>query len=435
MSRSSVVVIGLDGVPYSLLSDLTSNGTMPQLKSVIDAGVFLPMTTSLPPVSSVAWTSFMTGRNPGGHGIFGFTDVRHDRLALKLPSYDDVCCPTIWNVLSHRRSAIVNLPFTYPARPLNGVLIAGFVVPIFERSVFPRSLLPWLTGLGYKTDVDAQKGRVDRNGLIRELFEVLNIRETVFLQTLAMEPWDLFVGVVTGTDRLHHFFFDAADDPFHPFRSAFEDYYRRIDMLIGRALETASPDARVIVLSDHGFTRLNVQVYVNEILKSLGYLSFRCPSPRRLDDIDPGSKAFALDPTRIYINSQKRFPFGTVANGETVRSELKAALKALTVGSLGCSTIEVGLPPELPLFADVISAQDVYDADCRNLEPDLIVIPTPGIDPKAAIGTGKLFMKDIFTGMHTQDDAFLILNDQSRKDLPQPMTIDRVADLIYEKLL
>ena len=137
MSRfHKVAVLGLDGVPFSLLQELFATGVMPRLAEVARSGSFMRMETSLPCVSSVAWTSFMTGKNPGGHGIFGFTDLAPGRIALRLPSFDDISSPVMWHVAQGKRSVVVNLPFTYPARPLQGLLISGFVAPILERSVY-----------------------------------------------------------------------------------------------------------------------------------------------------------------------------------------------------------------------------------------------------------------------------------------------------------
>ncbi len=250
-----VAVLGLDGVPYSLLKHMFESGHMPFMAKIGASGTFVPMETALPPISSVAWTSFMTGKNPGDHGIFGFTDLKEDEIALHLPSFDDIRVPTIWQSLPDKRSVVVNLPFTYPARPLSGVLISGFVAPIFERSIYPESLIPWLRSKNYRIDVDCVQGRQDRWGLVRELFETLSVHEEVMLSLIQSEPWDLFIGVITGTDRLHHFFFDARSDSVHPVHADFVMYYQRVDAFVRRFSEKLGSDTLLILLSDHGFYR------------------------------------------------------------------------------------------------------------------------------------------------------------------------------------
>jgi predicted AlkP superfamily phosphohydrolase/phosphomutase len=408
-----VAVLGLDGVPYSLLTGLFEAGVMPNLAATAREGIFAKMQTCLPAVSSAAWASFMTGKNPGHHGIFGFTDLAENEISLRLPSFDDIRQPVVWNMVRGKTTVVVNLPFTYPARPLNGVLISGFVAPIFERSVCPESLIPWLRSLDYRTDVDAVKGRQDRRSLVQELFKSLAVREKVMFTLMDDTSWDLFIGVITGTDRLHHFFFDAKDDPAHPFHVDFMDYYRRIDAFFGRFLSRVASDTRLIVLSDHGFTRLKKQVYLNPILRSLGYLSFTRPDPQSLDDIHPDSRAFAMDPTRIYLNSSARFGRGVLGSNETVevRAKLKQDLEELRLRDVGILEPGNGATPDDSLFAEVKLKEEIYEGDLLPLAPDLVIIPKVGYDVKAAINAPGPVMTDIFTGMHTHDDAFLILSD------------------------
>ncbi|MBI4964331.1 MAG: alkaline phosphatase family protein [Desulfomonile tiedjei] len=433
---TKVVVLGLDGVPYSLLTELFRNGVMPNLAAMAGEGAFARMDTTLPAVSSVAWASFMTGKNPGRHGIFGFTDVAEDEISLKLPSFDDIRQPAIWNMIPGKSTVVVNLPFTYPARRLDGTLISGFVAPIFERAVYPQSLIPWLRSLDYRIDVDAVKGRQDRGFLIHDLFKTLDIREKVMLSLMDETPWDLFIGVITGTDRLHHFFFDAKDDPTHPFYSDFMDYYRRIDLFFGRFQDRVTNQTKLILLSDHGFTRLKKQVYLNPILCSLGYLSFTRPEPQSLNDIHPDSQAFAMDPTRIYLNTRERFRRGILSPVEAaeVRAKLKHELEGLRLRDVGIIEAGPGETRDDYLFAEVKAKEEIYEGDLLSLAPDLVIIPSAGYDPKAAINAAAPVMTDIFTGMHTHDDAFLIIRDTRQSEVPANPCITDVAGKILNAL-
>ena len=433
---TKVAVLGLDGVPFSLLQDFFAKGIMPRLAETAKSGTFLRMETSLPCISSVAWTSFMTGKNPGDHGIFGFTDVWPDKLALRLPSFDDIRSTVIWNALPGKTSVVVNLPFTYPARPLNGILISGFVAPLFERSVYPQSMIAWLKSRNYRIDVDAVKGRQDRRFLVRDLFETLKIHSEVMLTLMERENWDLFIGVITGTDRLHHFFFDAAQDPSHPLHKDFIDYYRMIDSFFSRFVERCGKSARLIVLSDHGFTRLKTQVYLNHILKTMGYISFVKSEPVSPEDIHPGSKAFAMDPSRIYLNSKERFSHGALNSkeAEMIRISLKKELESLRLIDIGFLNPQGSDRPEDRVFTRVLLKEDIFDGKCIAWAPDLVVIPRSGYDPKGALNVRAATMTDIFTGMHTHDDAFLIVDDPDiGKRLSQPRITD-VFGLMMEVL-
>ena len=432
---SKVAVFGLDGVPFGLLERFFMEGHMPRLAEVAARGTFVKMKSTLPAISSVAWASFMTGANPGEHGIFGFTDLQHGEIALRLPSFDDIRCPTVWHRAGGKRALVVNLPFTYPARPLEGILVAGFVAPLFERAVYPSDLIPWLQSKGYRTDVNSVAAREDRRILIRDLFETLHVHGEVMAALVSREPWDLFIGVITGTDRLHHFLYEAHDNPSHAFYRDFIDYYRTVDSVVGSVLDRIGPDCAVMVLSDHGFTHLHCDVYLNQVLRTLGVLSFSRPNPQSLADIAPRSLAFAMDPTRIYLHSRERFSKGTLSPAacEEIRGRLKhdlARMRLHDVGIRGAS----GVDADEPLFDRVVLREDVYHGAQADHGPDLVVVPRRGYDVKATLKISAATSKDIFTGMHTHDDAFLIVDDPAIAErMPEPEISD-VAGLALEIL-
>jgi predicted AlkP superfamily phosphohydrolase/phosphomutase len=67
-----VIVLGLDGLDYDVTRQMIESGLMPGLAKLAAAGGFAPLGTSIPPQSPVAWSSFITGLDPGAHGIFDF---------------------------------------------------------------------------------------------------------------------------------------------------------------------------------------------------------------------------------------------------------------------------------------------------------------------------------------------------------------------------
>ena len=102
-------------------------------------GTLLQMDTSIPDISSVAWTSFMTGSNPGRHGIYGFLDLQPNSYKIYFPNSRHIQSKTLWDVAggAGRRSVVINVPSTYPAQPLNGVLISGFVAININKATYP----------------------------------------------------------------------------------------------------------------------------------------------------------------------------------------------------------------------------------------------------------------------------------------------------------
>lgn len=70
--QKKVIVLGIDGMDPEVASRLMAEGKMPNFKKLAEEGGFSPLGTSIPPESPVAWSNFITGRNPGGHGVFDF---------------------------------------------------------------------------------------------------------------------------------------------------------------------------------------------------------------------------------------------------------------------------------------------------------------------------------------------------------------------------
>lgn len=400
-ARSRVVIIGLDGTPYSLLKDLIKRGKMPNLAGIMSQGHFGPMKVSLPEVSSVSWSSFMTGTNSGEHGIYGFMDVKPGTYELYFPNFRDLKVPTLFDELGdqNKKSVVINLPSSYPAREIPGILISGFVAIDLKKAVYPPSLLPKLEESSYQIDVDVSKAKDDPDFLIKNLHSTLEAREKVAQYLWKDSDWDLFMLVITGTDRLHHFLFDAYEDENHPYHQAFLEYYQKVDKVIAHFHDLTSnlkpPTPHFLLLSDHGFTKIKSEVYVNRWLVENGYLRFKKEKPESLADIDKGSKAFALDPSRIYVNLKDKYPQGEVAQKDyyTLRQELKESL------------LDLKLDGQLVL-QDVFFKEELYSGPYLDMGPDLILLSHGGFDLKGSVQKEAIFGRSKLQGMHTYDDAF-----------------------------
>jgi predicted AlkP superfamily phosphohydrolase/phosphomutase len=116
MDKGRTVIIGLDGMPYGLMNKFAQDGTMPNFGALVDEGVFRQMASSIPEVSSVAWSSAITGTNPGEHGVFGFTDVAPGTYRTTFPNYNNLKVKPFWEREGNGRSVIINVPTTFPAR-------------------------------------------------------------------------------------------------------------------------------------------------------------------------------------------------------------------------------------------------------------------------------------------------------------------------------
>ncbi|MCZ6688356.1 MAG: alkaline phosphatase family protein [Planctomycetota bacterium] len=413
-----VAVIGLDGAPCSLLETMAANGRMPHLAEILAEGTMRAMDAPLPEISSVSWATFFTGCNPGRHGIFGFSDLRPSSYDVYFPNLGDVRGEAVWDIVGRcgGRSVVLNVPTTYPARPLDGVLCSGFVALDLEKATYPDAAYRWLKGIGYRIDADMRLARKSLPRFLEDLKETLALREKALLHFFDEEDWDLFIGVITATDRLQHFFFEDSLSEDSEYHDDFYEIYRETDRFLGEIHRRVKErnDTTLLLMSDHGFTRLEKQVYLNHWLVEKGYLSFGKKEPESLADISSDSRAFALDPSRIYIHEKGRYPRGSVEPGEPARKLREEIAERL-----------VGLELEgRPVLRRVWRREEIYSGPRASSAPDLVLVSEPGFDLKGALAKGVLADRDIFSGMHTPDDAVFYLRGKPLiKEKPRVMDL------------
>jgi predicted AlkP superfamily phosphohydrolase/phosphomutase len=139
-----VLVIGLDGVPLELIRSWAQDGKLPVLKSVMDEGVVGPLRSTIPPISAPAWSSFMTGKNPGKTGIYDFLYRRNGSYGFSPNDASRRDGRSLWNILSaeNKRVGVLNVPMSYPVEPVNGFMISGWMTPYMAQDfVYPPHLL------------------------------------------------------------------------------------------------------------------------------------------------------------------------------------------------------------------------------------------------------------------------------------------------------
>ncbi len=412
-----IVIIGLDGVPYRLLKGLAEKSVMPNTGSIIKEGIFRKLQSSIPEVSSVAWSSVITGANPGEHGIFGFMDLAPGTYRLRFPNFNDLKKPPFWNKIKGK-SVIINVPSTYPVKELNGIHISGFISPRVEKSVYPATLLPELKELDYRVDVDSSKAHKSLELFLADLDKTLKARIRTF-RWLWEEDWEIFMLVFTGTDRLMHFLWDAYEDKNHRYHQDFLSHFRQIDEVIGEVKSKISNQDSLIMLSDHGFEHLDKDIYINHLLRREGFLKLQDVREPTWSNIDHPTKAFALDPARIYLNLKNKYPRGAVEpeDKEGILRDLRSLFNSLEVDNK-------------KVIRDVYRKEEIYSGLLLEQAPDLVLIGNKGFNLKATLKANKLADKGIFTGKHTQDDAFLLVKGYNITNVRENPTVSDVVDIM-----
>jgi predicted AlkP superfamily phosphohydrolase/phosphomutase len=403
--KPRVVVLGLDGVPWSYLQRQFDAGELPNLRALVEGGALAQMDTTVPNVSSTAWATFMTGANPGKHGIYGFVDRTPGTMKTYVPTSRNLRLPTVWEVLSEhgKRVFSMNVPGTFPSRPANGTIIGDFLSPSVAKAAPNAKVAEDLARFGYILDADPVLAHRDKGKFLDHLEEVLDRRMTALRHFWHQEQWDLFVAHVMETDRMHHFLWGEMDEGHPEYAPRFLEVYKRVDDAVGEVRSWLDEDTRLVVLSDHGFTSIRTELNVNTWLRSVGELSYTSDDAKGLPDLDPSSRAYALDPGRIFLNVQGREPEGRIAPGaeyERVRDELAEA-------ALGITDPETGAP----MVAKVFRREELYAGPEAERGADLVLEMHDGDDAKGTFGRPEVSAKGpALTGMHTTPDAFLYVS-------------------------
>ena len=125
MSRT--LVVGWDGGTWSVADPLLSAGRLPALASLLEGGARGTL-ESVPNMNSApAWSTIATGVDPGRHGIFYFDERVPGTYGRRIINAERRAAPTLWRMCSEagKRVLVVNVPISYPAEAVNGILVAG----------------------------------------------------------------------------------------------------------------------------------------------------------------------------------------------------------------------------------------------------------------------------------------------------------------------
>ena len=483
--KNKLFVIGIDGATFDVMRPLLKNGKMPVIKGLMDEGVYGELDSVTNMISPSAWTSFMTGKNPGKHGIYEFFEREKNNYNIKFINSKERRSASIWRMLSDSgfQVGVVNLPMTYPAEKVNGFLIAGLESPGVEAKGFtyPEGLYDelvkncgrYIMEPGVTSHVMA--GNLDEAEEI--LYESIENRMLTTKYLMNKYNWDIFMSVFRETDPAQHCFwrfFDKNSPEYteSPYGRGVPNVYCRIDNAIGKILEELPQDTSVMVVSDHGFGfRQHGNQCLNNWLEGVGLLRFedkkrdgflgllyrqiekrfkrktkerlarifpylrnKVQSKMLFSKIDWGhTKAFA-DGIRegIYINLKGREPLGIV--GETEYEEIRNEIIRLLKETREPYTNEL-------IVEDVFKREEVYHGDSLFKAPDLIIRWKPDKWIKGMLLPSGRIITPYFpteehktiSGDHRLKGIFIVKGDGIRKgiEIKNSRIIDITPTILY----
>jgi predicted AlkP superfamily phosphohydrolase/phosphomutase len=294
-----VLLIGLDGGTFATLDPLMDQGIMPFLKGFVAAGVRATLRSVIPPLTPPGWTSLITGRTPGNHGVMDFFRFESpDTHYLRLVDSRDVKCETLWSIVGRQglRATVLNFPLMTPPRPLAGNAVPGWAPwRHLPRLCFPRDLYERIkTVPGFNVQELAMDLKLEGKaieGSAKEEYEdwiLFHIRRErqwfeILRYLMQEDPCDLTAVLFDGVDKLQHLlwrFIDPASMAVHPspwehnIRELCLSYFRQLDELLAQTVAMAGPSAWVFLASDHGFGPSTEVFYLNTWLHQQGYLAW-----------------------------------------------------------------------------------------------------------------------------------------------------------------
>lgn len=416
------LILGLDGATFDVFNPLMKAGRMPNLLKLTQQGTSGTLWSTKPPMTPAAWTTFMTGKGPGRHGIIDFERYDPRTGQLSFNSTFQIQEKTIWEILSDKglRVGSINLPMTYPPTPVNGFMISGFETPSTDvdftyPSYLKNDILRDFPNYSYKTHW--KRKMLGGDDLYRDNLEYI---KRTFWQGLELakycterfHSWDVVMVLLKFVDNLQHKAWKYIDPNLPADRSARSqaaaECFEELDKVIGAFVQYArEQEATLLIMSDHGHGSLDGKVQPNQLLTQWGYLKLRNLASRwntrasyllnRLlfkkggrfttDDLSierelavdwSGTKACVMHAGMygfLYLNLKGRQPTGIVepSDYERLRDEICEKLLAVTSRSPAGQTVQV--------FPEVHKAEELYG--CSRQEhpwlPDLILVPIPGL--------------------------------------------------------
>jgi predicted AlkP superfamily phosphohydrolase/phosphomutase len=407
---AKALVIGLDCAEPRLVFDRWLD-ELPNLRNLIEAGAWGHLRSIDPPITVPAWSCMTSSKDPGELGIYGFRNRKdYSYNGLAFADSRSIKVDRIWDVLGRagKHVIVLGVPQTYPPTPVNGELVSCFLTPDPRKDTYtyPASLKDEIENLVGPYQVDVRNYRSDdRDRILSEIYEMTEQRFAVARHLLATRPWDFFMMVEIGVDRIHHAFWRWLDEthpkyePGHRYADVIRTYYHYLDDQIGELVEGLDQETTVFVVSDHGAQSMEGAVCVNEWLAREGYLTLK----EYPTEITPFAKA-QVDWTktrawgeggyycRLCLNVEGREPMGIVsaAEYEPLRSELIEQLEALPA------------PDGRAIGTKVYRPEDLWPVR-RGITPDLVVyFGNLAWRSNGSVGQGQVYTFENDTG---PDDA------------------------------
>lgn len=475
-----VFVIALDGVGFPLIVPWMEAGHLPNISNLFSQGASGELTSTIPPLTGPAWSTFQTGVNPGKHGVLGWTKRR--QYGISVVDGSDIRYKTIWELASASGKKVVSigLPLTYPPRRVNGVIIPGMLVPRNDKTPsYPREAYADMINAAPKYRFFPECSHLlTIKGKVSSLRSSVKGRTQAALYLSGKEDWDLLMIHFQTTDKAQHELWGVNDN--RPLLEIFKEVDNSVGLLVQ---EARRKKATIILLSDHGMGPQDYTFSINTWLMKEGYLNlkkgpgvqakkalFRLGLTQRrlarlgilfypiayrlgavssffdavgegwlaklinvlflsLDDIDwKATQAYShADVGHIRLNRRKREPEGIISdeNANQIIDQLIEKLRGVVNPYTGER-----------LCGDVMRREEIYDGPMLEEAPDIVFLPqdlrTMG-SGASGFYSNRLFDRALMRGNHRMQGVVTVVGKPflEHAKLKTARLVDLASNILY----
>ena len=460
MKRRRCLIIGLDGATWDLILPWAKKGELPAFLKLVKHGAWGELESTIPPMTPSAWVSISTGKNPGKHGIYSFLKI-DENYNFDLVTSTDVKSKNIWEYCT--KSIVINFPISYPPQKINGYMVAGMLTPGTESDfTYPRELKKMILHKipNYRLELQWELYEGKEAEFLRDLYQMTEGRITLIKEMLKKE-WQLFFSVLIGPDRIQHLFWSEEN---------LLSYYKKIDNFLSDILAALDKNTTLVVISDHGFQKIDKVFYCNTWLMKEGYLKTKETSltnllkkfgltsesiirllrlmkvdvttlgrklPYKLRKLIPlegvsiyqsvdwsKTRAFMVEFGQIFINKKGKFLRGTVGpkEYEKIRSELAQKLMKIRDPRTGDLIVSA-----------VYKREEIYRGDYLENAPDLVFELKEGCTHSARIEKNYIEDSAKMRADHAKNGIIAFLGSNVKKgfEIKEAKTVDVAPTVLY----
>ena len=378
MLLRKAVLLGWDGVPPSLVFDDLAE-VMPNLSQLTTHSNYGALRSTKPPITIPAWMCMATGCDPGQLGLYGFRHREPGNYKdIWIPDSNKIKPKKLWDFVGekHGKVIVIGMPPSYPPPKVNGHLISGFLAPGIDKTyTYPESLMEEIEDIVGEYSLDVFYRTEEKEELYTNLIDMVKKRHKLTKYLMKEKPWDLFVLMEVGSDRLHHGFWRFYDrehhkyEPGNEYESKFVDFYKLLDKQLGELLEIMPDDTLFVLTSDHGAKGRKGAFCINQWLEKKGLLSLKKQptEPQSLEDLDidwKNTKAWGWGGyySRIFVNVEGYEEQGTVPPHEYEGFRINLAKELLKIKG-----------PNGEVWKNIVDKPENIYEECKGDYPDLMV--------------------------------------------------------------